>query len=61
MAIKKLQMIIKYIGIYHSKICPNFYFWFEKEPSGNPVPEMSNGKTAPKEESFETDEQKKQM
>jgi hypothetical protein len=33
------QMAIKYNNIFHrtpSKIYPNWYFWFENEPSGNP-------------------------
>jgi hypothetical protein len=33
-------MAIKYIDIFHlrpSKICPNWYFWFEKKPFGNPA------------------------
>jgi hypothetical protein len=27
-----------------SKICPNWYFWFENEPSGNPVAHIKNSK-----------------
>jgi hypothetical protein len=33
-------MAIKYINIFQSvalKIFPNWYFWFENKPSGNPV------------------------
>jgi hypothetical protein len=29
------QMVIKYTGILHCKIYPNWDFWFENIPSGN--------------------------
>jgi hypothetical protein len=35
------QMGIKYTNIFHSEALqkyPNWYFWFETIPSGNPVP-----------------------
>jgi hypothetical protein len=38
---KIFQMPIKYISAFShlrpSKICPNWDFWFEKKPSGNPA------------------------
>jgi hypothetical protein len=30
------QMVIKYTKIFPSKIYPNWDFWFENKPSGNP-------------------------
>jgi hypothetical protein len=30
-------MTKKYINIFQSKIYPNWDFWFENEPSGNPA------------------------
>jgi hypothetical protein len=31
------QMVIKYTKTRHSKIYPNWDFWFENIPSGNPA------------------------
>jgi hypothetical protein len=39
------QMVIKYTKIFHSKIYPNWDFWFENLPSGNPGPEIGENTT----------------
>jgi hypothetical protein len=31
------QMTLKYTNIFQCKIYPNWYFWFENMPSGNPA------------------------
>jgi hypothetical protein len=47
MFVKKILMAIKYINIFQSKalqICPNWDFWYEKKPSGNPAIQWRNSK-----------------